>query len=294
MASKKTNNILWILHGVGLCLWVACFFLGFAYQAETVISIPVSLAVGGLMFLFVLGMYKQKIKRTHEPQDKLFDLLFKIFYGVTSLVSFVFILHFIFITTVEQGNIRYAAKDQYDELKLIFDDDNLNGYLESHVNYRIKVLEKSLIANHTPQSEIDNEIELRKTEFEDDYFIMKDYFTKSSFNKEKGKLDNIIWLDDVQYLLNNLYETEEYCLNGLVESSQRIDPEQSYKPMVNSNSENLRTRLKFDFKKINSTSIIYGTLLSLIFQSLILLVYFVAERGDRSFKGKKIDGISSL
>ena len=295
MAAKKSNQLLWTIHGLGVLMWVVCFFFGLAYQTSLIVSIPVSLLLGGFMILFVRGMYKQKTKSTHEPKDSLFDLLYKICYGVISLSSFVFILHFIFITTVERDNIVNDAERQYYELKQIFDETDPNGYVISYIEYRLIDFENTLKTNNIPSGEIKNEIELKTTNFMDDYSLIKEYFTKSSFNKNKDKLNNLVWLDDIQSLLNNLYETKNKCLNDLLESSQKNDFEQHpYKPVSNNYTENLKDRLKFSFEKTDSNSILYSVLLAVIFQFLILLVYFIVQREDKSFKGKKVEGVSSI
>ena len=296
MALKNGNKLLWAIHILGILFWVSCFFFGLTYHKSLIISIPVSLILGGFLFLFVLGMYKQKTKTVYEAGDKLFNLLYKILYAAISLFSFILLLHFIFITTIERNNIKEDARRQYFELKQILNEEDPNGYVKSYVEPRLVVFEKSLITENTPSEKIKNEIELKTTEFMEEFHRIKNDFTESSSNKNIGNLDYIIWMDDVQSLLENLYETKNKCINDLIESSREIDFEyRPYKPASNKYTENLKNRLTFDYEKIDSSSLIYSVLLAVIFQFLILLVYFVTPRGNKSFRGKgKVAGISSI
>jgi len=295
MESKNGNKFLWGIHGLGVLLWVVCFFFGLAYHSSVIIGIPFSLVLGGLMFLFVRGMYIQKTKKTHEPKDNVFDLLYKILYGVLTLSSGIFLLHFVFMTTFQRDEIVRYAQGQYNELAQIFNENDPNSYVNSYVDYRLLEYEKSLETNNNPPGWIENKINSNRDDFMDSYETIKAVFKQSLFNQKKDKLNDIIWLDDIQSLLNDLYETKQRCVNELMESSQKYDYEnRQYTPVSNNYTANLREWLKIDFNEINSNSILYSALLAIVFQFLILLVYFLSKRGDDRFKGKKTVGMASI
>lgn len=112
---------------IGLILWVLCFYIGFAYyrpdavMTTIIAAVFVFLLMGGLVYL---------MKRFGDPASLAGDINYNVarnterlcwvIYAIISLVSAVFILHFVNIDLNHKDRIINDANNQVEELARIF------------------------------------------------------------------------------------------------------------------------------------------------------------------------------
>lgn len=116
---------------IGLILWALCFYIGFAYYRPDAVMTTIIAAV----FVFLLmGGLVYVMKRFGDPASLTGDInhnvarnterLAWVLYAIISLVSAVFILHFVNIDLNHKDKILNDANNQVEEMNRIFADPN--------------------------------------------------------------------------------------------------------------------------------------------------------------------------
>lgn len=112
---------------IGLILWAICFYIGFAYYRPDAVMTTIIAAV----FVFLLmGALVYVMKRFGDPASLAGDINYNVarnterlawvLYAIISLVSAVFILHFVNIDLNHKDRILNDANNQVEEMSRIF------------------------------------------------------------------------------------------------------------------------------------------------------------------------------
>lgn len=278
MKENNKNPFLEILTYVGLLLWAVAFFFGFNYVAKgsLMVSIPVSVFLLLVMGVLIFAMKKfsrgvqdnaQKAQNTH--------ILASVLYALVVLGTAIFLCHFVKISTEDQTAIQIKAQNAIEELATSYSEEPVSGsYLAWVVDrcdsYRIQ-LEGEGMAKGT--------IETRVAELES-------ALCENGFSEEQGKIldflsscrysvNNWVWLTIPNYL-SRLESEKTVDEANLIDYSKQSDFTAD-EPFIPSSAHNY-TDLTAPLESISASDLsIYGIILVVILQILILLSYFVGK-----------------
>lgn len=203
------KTFLKIVSAVGTVLWALAFFFGFNYYigGSLMVSIPcaifLALILGGSIYLAVTKSYgKDKVARNTERLALCVYVLF-------SLLSVVFVGHFVDVTANKQDDIRKEAMAQMDELSVTFyqaqnDEAPVAKSYEDWVATMVETYRVALEGETTDPGTIDTKkSELRAVLLDDDFINMQ--------NNVLEKV-NSTWYDAV---MNWRWLTVSEALKGL-------------------------------------------------------------------------------
>ena len=209
------KTFLKIVSAVGTVLWALAFFFGFNYYigGSLMVSIPcaifLALILGGSIYLAVVKSYgKDKVARNTERLALCVYVLF-------SLLSVVYVGHFVDVTANKQEAIRTEAMAQMDELSVTFyqaesdTDVPVAKSYEDWVASTLSTYRVSLEGETTDPGTIETRVsELRAVLLDDDFVNLQ--------NNVLEKV-NKTWYDDI---FNWRWLTVSDALNGLKENKK--------------------------------------------------------------------------
>lgn len=139
---RPINIALIILSVLGLLLWTAGTFIGlFFYSGGSYgISIPLALAIGGLMalFLYLTRRYTALSTKGYRAKEaKRYKWLYLALYIVVSVASICFVMHSVAVTTTIKNDCRTAALEDLRGIYNLVDKNAPDGSYPKYVNMQI-------------------------------------------------------------------------------------------------------------------------------------------------------------
>lgn len=140
---RPINIGLSILSVIGLLLWTAAAFLGlFFYSGGSYgISIPLAVAIGGLMalFLFLTRRYTAFSAHGYRAREaKKYKWIYLALYIIISLGSICFVMHAVAVSTTIKNDCRTAALEDLRGLYNIVDRNAPDGSYPEYVNNQVR------------------------------------------------------------------------------------------------------------------------------------------------------------
>lgn len=142
---RPINIGLTILSIIGLILWTAGIFIGlfFISGGSYGISIPVSIAVGGLMglFIYLMRRYTSLEKRGYRAREAAkYKWLYTALYIFAALASAYFVMHAVAVTTTVKNECRTAALEDLRSLYNVVDKVNApDGSYPEYVTNQVEL-----------------------------------------------------------------------------------------------------------------------------------------------------------
>ncbi len=141
---RPINILLTILSIIGTVLWTAGVFIGlfFISGGSYGISIPISIATGGLMglFIYLMRRYTALEKRGYRTKEAAkYKWLYTALYALTALCSAYFVMHAVAVTTTVKNECRTAALEDLSSLYHVIDKSNApDGSYPEYVNNQVR------------------------------------------------------------------------------------------------------------------------------------------------------------
>lgn len=285
------KTFLSIVSVIGTLLWATAFFFGFNYYVGGALMLSIPLAVflalilGGSVFLMI------KKSQDKDAVSRRTERLAIAVYVLFSLLSVVFIGHFVDVTINKKKAIQDEALAQIEELSLTFDAGDGSPRAGSYEEYVAdNVYTYGVNLEGLEPGTIDAKKSELMSDLLDDGFVRLQDYVNQELDYAKGTIEGWNWLY-VSQRLEQLEKNKEDWENSVKAQSRNSEYTRGtmdfYKPTsVHNNFEIFSGLRTIDmFNAFN----LYTVVLVVVLQFMMIFIYFAARpnrgSGPRQYKG---------